>query len=247
MLKTLLAPTAAVAVLAATAWILLSSPTPTSCGLSQLAKGLIGLPSMDCTLVQLLHENELSSAVPGLLARGTSDMAALRRLSPEEIDRMIQQNSLPLASGRRLQDRLEALQGEVKQQATADLNQMVAGRFRGASIADLRRLLANGADVDAAMLHVANVDAPHIVATLMHHAAAAACDASHVTGEGAIPQAADTERSSTAALSLEEYEVSHEEHETHPGMATEKLRDMIERGMMGVRAEEVCTYTHVNT
>ena len=243
MLKTLLAPTAAVAVLAATAWILLSSPTPTSCGLSQLTRGLVGLPSMDCTLVQLLHENELSGAVPGLLARGTSDVAALRLLSPGEVDRMIQQNSLPLVSGRRLQDRLEALQGEVKQQATAELKQMVAGRFRGASIADLRRLLTHGADVDAAMLHVANVHAPHMVATLMHHAAAAACDASHVTGEGAVQKAADTEHSSIPALLLEE----HEEHETNPEMATEKLRDMIERGMMGVRAEEVCTYKRVNS
>ena len=62
MLKTLLAPTAAVAVLAATAWIFLSSPTPTSCGLLQLSRGLVGLPSMDCTLVQLLHENELSAS-----------------------------------------------------------------------------------------------------------------------------------------------------------------------------------------
>ena len=39
----------------------------------------------------------------------------------------------------------------------------------------------------------------------------------------------------------------HEEHETNPEMATEKLRDMIERGLMGVRAEEVCAYTRVNS
>ena len=134
---------------------------PASCGLSRAAHGLMGLPSMECSLLKLMHEHDLGDTASILLSQGVHSLRDLRTLTHQDVDRMmhIKRNPLPEKAGGLLKQKLQTLIDEIwklerfaaekkKQEASATLLQMIDDRMEGVTIEGVRTVLERGAAID---------------------------------------------------------------------------------------------------